>query len=244
MLLPPRSLERGEFRVAAGLSGHVAAGDLGTALGDARDASADANDSHAAAARARATVVSAAIGPGVAPVVAARVGVGSNSDTGVAYSGRAVRVDMRHSLNFDAHWSLSAGVGGSAVIGGHDPIDADTDLSRLQGGGADIPVVVGYESDGGLYAAWLGARAGWEQVFAGNVRSEPLAGQVSGPALSVSAGRTWAGGLLGVAVGFRHVHVAMELDVAYAKVFGDVSSTHVDLAGVTVCPASAVSWQF
>jgi hypothetical protein len=36
----------------------------------------------------------------------------------------------------------------------------------------------------------------------------------------------------------------MELDVGYAGVTGDIGSIHVDLGGLTVCPASAVWWQY
>jgi hypothetical protein len=104
--------------------------------------------------------------------------------------------------------------------------------------------LVGYESDGGLYAAWLGVRGGWDEVFADDVRRDASAPTIPGPAISLSARRLWAGGLLGLAVGFRHVHVAMELDVGYAGVTGDIGSIHVDLGGLTVCPASAVWWQY
>ncbi len=246
LLVPARTLPLGEVLVASGLCGNVAAIQFANALGGARDANAatGGNDSAASPVRARSTLIAASIGPGISPVVSARVGLGAQADGGIAFMGRAVRADLRRSVSLLPHWSLSAGIGGSAVVGGHDEVDADADLSRLHGGGADVPVVVGYESDGGLYAAWVGARGGWEQVSEGDARSDAAAALNPGPPLSLSATRWWTGGLIGFAVGFRHVHVAMELDMSYARVSGDAGSTHVDIAGLTVCPASAVWWRF
>jgi len=246
LLIPAHAMPLGEVRATTGLSANVGMGPFARSLNDARNASSnpDGSAAEANATDARATLVTAAIGPGIAPVVSARVGLGANSEAGASFLGRAVRADVRHSVRLAAHWDLSAGVGGSAVVGGHESADSDVDLGRLRGGGADVPVMVGYESDGGLYAAWLGLRAGWEQVGADDVRSEVSESRYPGPPVSLSARRLWAGGLFGFAVGFRHVHVAMELDVAYANISGDLSSTHIDLAGLTVCPASAVWWRF
>ncbi len=152
----------GQVRITTGVSANVAAMGFADALGNSRDASANAEGD---AARSRANLITAAIGPGVAPVVSARAGLGAQYEGGVSYTGRAVRADVRRSMNLFPHWALSAGLGGSAVLGGHDAVDAGYDLGRLRGAGADIPVLVGYESDGGLYAAWLGVRGGWDEVF-------------------------------------------------------------------------------
>jgi hypothetical protein len=45
-------------------------------------------------------------------------------------------------------------------------------------------------------------------------------------------------------VGFRHVHVAMELDASYASVSGDYNETHAHVAGVSLAPAAAFWWSF
>jgi hypothetical protein len=45
-------------------------------------------------------------------------------------------------------------------------------------------------------------------------------------------------------VGFRHVHVAMELDVAYATISGSYNQTSVTVGGLTVAPATALWWDF
>jgi hypothetical protein len=92
--------------------------------------------------------------------------------------------------------------------------------------------------------AWLGLRAGWEHVDIGNLTSVPGSPPAGGAPLALSATRFWGGGLLGVAVGFRHLHVAMELDASYASVTGDLAQTHASVRGVTLAPAAALWWRF
>src|ERR1019366_2595173 len=69
---------------------------------------------------------------------------------------------------------------GSAALYGRAQIDAlpDVDLGRLHGWGADVPVLVGYESDGDLYMFWTGVRAGWDHVDIDDVTTEPGSGQL------------------------------------------------------------------
>jgi hypothetical protein len=179
-------------------------------------------------------------------MVAVRVGVGWDVEGGIAYTGRAVRADVRRSFDFGRHWSLSAGAGGSAALYGHqegDPLP-DVDVAAVHGWGADVPVLIGYASDGNLYMAWLGVRGGWEHVDIGNVSSEPGSPPLGGAPLGLAATRFWGGGLLGLAVGFRHVHVAVELDASYASVTGDFARTHASVRGVTLAPAAALWWTF
>ena len=118
---------------------------------------------------------------------------------------------------------------------------AEVDLGSLHGWGADAPVLVGYSSDGDLYMVWLGARGGWEHVEAGGMQSEP---GMPAPPFSISATRWWGGGLLGAAVGFQHVHVAMEIDASYANVTGNVAGTHANVSGLMLTPAGCVWWDF
>ena len=64
------------------------------------------------------------------------------------------------------------------------------------------------------------------------------------PPLSLSASHFWAGPLLGLAVGFRHVHVAFEVDAGYGTVSGDFNGSHVQVSGATAAPSSALWWRF
>jgi hypothetical protein len=232
LLHPARVLGPGEVRAAAGFSANVAsagfAGPLRAATGQNPAGSIDE-------AFAKGALVAASVAPGVAPWASARVGVGQSAEGGLTYTGRAVRADVRRSFPLSGSWSLSLGAGGSAVLYGRQDGEAlaHIDLAQVHGWGADAPLLVGYSSDGDLYMFWLGARGGWEHVDTS-----------AAPQFTLSATRWWAGGLLGLAVGFRHVHVAMEVDVSYASVTGDTGSTHAQVAGLMLTPSSCVWWAF
>jgi len=247
LLHPARTLPPGEVSAFAGFSGNVPVGSLASAM---RDAESDPNGGTAPQGGdptyAKGALVAASIAPGLAPVGGARVGVGWQSEGGLAYTGRAVRADLRHSIDLTTRWSLSLGAAGSAALYGHQEGSSleNVSLNQLHGWGADVPVLVGYESDGGLYMLWAGARAGWEHVDISDVTSEPKAVTIGSPPISLSATRFWGGGLLGFAVGFRHIHVAFELDVAYATISGTYNATPVTVAGLTVAPATALWWRF
>jgi hypothetical protein len=247
LLHPARTLPPGEVRAFAGFSGNVPVGSLASAM---RDAESDPNGGTAPQGSdptyAKGALVAASIAPGLAPVGGARVGVGWQSEGGLAYTGRAVRADLRHSIDLSTHWSLSLGVAGSAALYGHQEGSSleNVSLSQLHGWGADVPVLVGYESDGGLYMLWAGARGGGEHVDISDVTSEPKSVTLGSPPIALSATRFWGGGLVGFAVGFRHIHVAFELDVAYATITGTYNDTPATVSGLTIAPATALWWRF
>ena len=104
---------------------------------------------------------------------------------------------------------------------------------------------IGYQSDGDLYMVWLGARGGWEHVDVGDLTSEPGKRPARDRRPSRSRRRgSGAGASSAPPSGFRHVHVAMELDVSYASVTGDYNETHARVEGVTLTPAAALWWLF
>jgi hypothetical protein len=247
-LHPAQTLPAGQVRAGAGLSGNIATGELAATLNTARDQAAAGQGGAGApgGAYAQGALVAASVATGLAPVVTARVGVGWGVEGGLGYTGRAVRADVRRSFDLAPHWTASAGIAGSAVLYGHqDGGDlAGVDLAALHGWGADVPVLVGYASDGQLYMVWLGVRGGWEHVDIGNLSSEPASPPAGGQPLALAATRFWGGGLLGLAVGFRHLHVAMELDASYANVTGDFAGKHASVRGATLAPATAVWWRF
>jgi len=171
--------------------------------------------------------------------------VGAQVEGGLAYTGRSIRADVRRSFDLSPRWALSVGAGGSAALYGHQDgvVLPDVDLGELHGWGADVPVLVGYRSEGDLYMLWLGVRGGWEHVDISEVSSDN--GITLGQApVSLSATRFWGGALVGFAVGFRHVHVGVELDASYASVSGDYDDTHVQVSGITLAPATALWWRF
>jgi hypothetical protein len=250
LLHPVQTLGPGEVRASAGFSANVATAPLADALRDATKEAATSQGSVSSLGRdqtyLKGALVAASVGPGLAPFASARVGLGNHWEGGLAYTGRAVRADMRRSVDLSPQWAFSFGAAGSAVLYGRQAGDAlpGFDLTQLHGWGADMPVMIGYSSDGDLYMVWLGARGGWEHVDVGPVRSVPNAAMLGAPPISLSATRFWGGGLVGVAAGFRHIHVAMELDVSYATIAGDSGDTHAQVAGVMLTPSSALWWQF
>jgi hypothetical protein len=235
LLHPAQTLAAGAVRAAGGFSATFAAGNLADATRNAQSEVA-AGPARADVTFAKGALVTATIAPGLAPWVSARAGLGEGFEAGLATSGRSVRLDLRRSVDATPHWAVAAGVGASAVLTGRG--DGTSwpliDLSSERGWGVDVPVLVGYESDGRLYAVWLGARAGAEHIDA-------TAAAGGG---GLSATRVWGGGVLGLAAGFRHVHVAFELDASYASASGDVLGTHAKVDGVALTPASAVWWRF
>jgi hypothetical protein len=246
LLHPAQTLDRGEVRATGGFSENVAVGSLASALATARSEAAAQGGASASTAYARGALAAASVSGGLAPIVAARVGLGWRAEGGLTYSGRAVRADVRRSFDVAPHWALSAGVGGTGVLYGREE-DGDLpglELQALHGWGADVPVLVGYESEGRLYSVWLGLRGGWEHVDIGSIGNEPISVPSGSTAATLSATRWWGGGLLGLAVGFRHVHVAMEIDASDANVAGDFAQTHASVAGVTLSPAAALTWDF
>jgi hypothetical protein len=233
-------------RATTGFSASIATGELSAAAQSVSANLTSAGQSRTDDAYAKGVLALASIAPGLAPVVGARVGLGSNMEAGLTYTARAVRADARRSFGLSPRWSLSLGLGGTAVLRGYQAgeVAGDLDLAALHGWGADLPVLVGYASEGDLYRVWLGVRGGWEQVDQSQVRKGSDASAVVTGPVSLSARRLWSGGLLGLAVGFRHVHVAMEMDICYAAVSGNYGSTRARIDGITLAPASAVWWSF
>ncbi len=251
LLHPAQTLAQGDIRAEGGFSGNIAVGDLASAV---TQAEADPSSTQGTPTNpgsdptfARGAIVLASAAPGVAPLVGARVGLGWQSEGGIVYTGRAIRIDVRRSFDLSEKWALSLGVGGSSVLYGHqsDGVLPNVTLSQIHGWGADVPLLVGYRSSGDLYSFWLGARGGWEQVDISDVTSEPKSVTLGTPPVGLSATRFWGGGLLGFAVGFRHVHVAMELDAAYQIINGSYNQTTVpQISGLTLAPATALWWDF
>jgi hypothetical protein len=250
LLHPAQTLAQGDIRASAGISGTIATGDLSSAVNAAQADQAVNGGAPSTPGSdptfAKGALVLASVAPGLAPVAGARVGIGWQSEGGIAYTGRAVRVDVRRSFDLSDTWALSLGVGGSSVLYGHqsDGVLNDVSLTQIHGWGADVPFLVGYQSDGQLYSLWLGARAGWEEVDISDVTSEPKAVTLGYPPASLSATRWWGGGVLGFAVGFRHVHVAMELDASYMYVTGSYNGTTTNVSGFSLAPSTALWWEF
>jgi len=114
LLHSARALPTGDVRASLGLSANVAGANLGTDLRRAKEIAAQNPNAAAPGTSntdyAKGALVAAAISPGVAPFVSARAGIGNRFDAGLSYTGRAVRLDARRSIDW-GHYSLSLSAG-------------------------------------------------------------------------------------------------------------------------------------
>lgn len=172
------------------------------------------------------------VAPGVAPWAAGRIGFAYSNEAGLTYSGRTLRLDGRHAFELNKAVALSVGLGASALMAERPGGDQ---ASGVFGGGADLPVLIGIRSTGGLYSFWFGPRGGFE-FLSGRVQ---LVDTTAMPVLyDVSGKHFYAGLTAGARVGFRHVHLALELNAAYHGADGTFRSSPT---GITPqgSPASA-----
>jgi hypothetical protein len=230
LLHPAHTLFPGDVTLGAGLTGQVAL--RSTAPTDASPTSSEASRT--------ASLETLSVAPGVAPWVGGRVGITGDNEAGLTYSGRAIRIDGRHAWNLGAP-TLSVGLGATAILAqrpGQDP-----DRGSVYGGGLDLPVLIGVKSKNDLYALWFGPRGGFE-TMSGELAAPPDPA-VTGPAFDdVSAQHYYVGLVLGLRAGFRHIHVAIELDGAFHYATGTLGTEELSLSQVTLAPGGALVISF
>jgi hypothetical protein len=180
--------------------------------------------------------------PSVAPWVGARIGVTGDNEAGLAFTGRALRIDARHVFE-SGPLAFSVGAGGNVVWRNVDPVsEGSSTLFHVRSGyGFDVPLLVGWQSDAGVVTVWGGARGGIETIGATvTTRAELPMVFVT----DVDLLRRYAGGVMGLSMGFRHVHVALELDVLYQAVTGKLLDVDVKVDGLTLAPAGGLVFTF
>jgi hypothetical protein len=241
LLHPAHVLPPGDVTVGAGLSGQIALKPLPPAtLPAGQEAQNDA------------TLQDLGVAPGVAPWISGRMGLAGSNEVGLTYAGRSVRLDGRHAFSLGKP-TLSVGLGASAVMARRPGEGFDT--SGVFGGGADVPVLLGLRSTSDIYSLWFGPRAGFE-IVSGRLQLGPTGPEAAATQLEVS-GRHFYGMLVaGIRVGFRHVHVAIELDAAYHRIDGTFTAvkpasgsgapatTSTNVQQVTLTPAGALEVSF
>jgi hypothetical protein len=173
------------------------------------------------------------LAPQVAPWVSARVGVGFDSEAGITYTGRAVRLDARRAFDLEDSTAVSIGIGGSAVLRGEERPGPDGVVVAPAGFGFDVPILFGWRSTAGVVSLWVGGRGGFEKI-----------GADSTPASSIDLRRWYGGGVVGLGLGFRHLHGAVELDAYYQSVSGSMGGDDVHFTGATVTPAAGLTLSF
>jgi hypothetical protein len=245
LLHPAHTLGAGQVRGQAGMSGRLIAGDPAAALRGAVDTSASGQvpGPGESTEYAQASMALAALAPGIAPYVGARVGVGDHWEAGVAYTGRGARIDARKSLE-KGPWAVSLGAGLNGVFAGGTTSTSlnGVDIGSLRGFGFDVPLLAGWRSTAGLYQVWLGARGGYDHYYISTLSTEPRAGLPSPTGLDADRGHV--GGVVGFATGFRRVHVAIELEAGFEYLSGKWNATPAQVSGAAFTPATALWWDF
>lgn len=254
-------LQKGQVRVLAGASHHVTLGDTEVAidesrrLGDSPEAIAEGERD----AFVQGAVADAIGTPGLAPFIAARVGLGGENEMGISYSGRRVRGDLRHALALDEDVALSLGGGIGGILpnvgsssprtGTGAPKEPEGDsIGRFDGGSVsgwtlDVPILLGTRTRPDVVSAWIGARALYERFSADFVfdfdSSEPLSAAES------EGSRFFAGAVAGLSVGMKPLRVVLEMSGGYQSLDADVRTESVtygpQVAGLVLTPSFALT---
>ncbi len=178
--------------------------------------------------------VIAALAPGVAPFVGMRIGLGGDNEVGLSYTGRFLRLDARHAFE-NGPWAFSVGAGGHGTINSSNRSNAPETAPSppsARSYGFDVPLLVGWRSDAGIVSLWGGARGGLARVDA------PGSSGLRPDTLQLTHWR--AGAVAGLTMGFRHVHVAVELESAYHGLKGTSGDAKVEVNGFSLTPAGGL----
>jgi hypothetical protein len=159
---------------------------------------------------------------GAAPTAFVRHGLSDQLDLGVEVAGSSLRGNFRGRIGLGSLAHLVIGVTPHAGA----VYDGNSNAAAFRGG-ALVPVALTLDISG-LYEAWIGVRAGIEHVT----------GELGESAVSLSGVR--AGGVVGLAVGFRRLHVLLELAVDHEHWWGALGDQDVERNGIALTPAFAL----
>jgi len=175
-------------------------------------------------------------GPGgLVPVGSFRAGLQGGWDLGAIVAGSGGRLEVRSGGLLGSSLTYHVGVALSGAYQGSESRQTamDETLSAAEGFrvGALVPVGIGLAL-GGIFEAWGTVRLG----------AEYLNGTVG-----IAAGDAWvlrSGLALGVGVGFRRVHVLVELAVDFEHVRGQLAGNAIERSGIVLTPAAALRIRF
>jgi hypothetical protein len=183
----------------------------------------------------------AAVSPGLAPWVSARLGIEDQMEAGLTYTGRSARVDGRYAFELGESGALSLGLGASGLL----PKRRDDLGLRVGGFGADLPVLLGWRSSADIYSLWLGARGGGEVL---NGQRELPAAVTPDPDAPTSEDiegyHAQVGGLVGLRVGFRYLYAALELGAAMHFAEADIGPETLSVQTFALSPSGALIGRF
>lgn len=266
LLHPAHTLRNGEVSFTAGTSGRFGLGGLRRAerkLDDSIAIQGGATTPDERAGFAQGAIARFAVGPGVAPFAAARVGLGSQNEAGLAWTGRGVRVDGRHAFEWKTY-AFSVGLAATGLVTRPGKLpdqrvdDPDSplvprgglrsaELTSLGGYGLELPLLFGYRSDADVVQLWAGLRGGFERD---SFQFRLVEWSDAAYGASGHATRFWGGGLVGFSVGLAPVEVRVEVNAAYEnargklRLNGDGGELSGDAAGLSLTPAMGISAKF
>ena len=176
-----------------------------------------------------AAVIRDAAPSGVAPVAAGRYGIAEHTDLGLTAVGPLGQLDVRHEIVIPYDAARVVLLFGGAVFGGY--VDGEADGAEGARVGGEIPVVLGIDAVS-LVELWIGARIGLEHDW----------GSLGAVGATESASLTGfrAGGVLGLAFGFRHVHAMLELTAYYERWSGEAAGSSLTTDGLVLVPGFAL----
>jgi len=264
LLHPAQTLPVGGMTIGAGVSGHFGSGEINSLIDDGRSAAGNPlTTPEAANAYAKGLLTNALVAPGASPWVSARVGILENTEAGLTYTGRSLRLDGRYAFELDEQWTLSLGLGASGMVltperrpTQFDPMaevpnnpEAEFEPSA-KGWGADLPVLLGVRLLAGFGDVWFGPRLGFEHLT-GSLRLER-----NDPASSLvdaEGTRLWAGLVAGFSLGIPPLSLRFELTSTYQRLSGTLTPATtnssldfdaLEASGWTFAPSGAIVGKF
>lgn len=160
---------------------------------------------------------------GVAPVAFVRHGLTEDVDLDVQAAGSTLRIGVRGQLRLPSGLRLVAGL--------TPHVGAAYDDGRMVRFGGALPIALAIDLFS-VVEAWIGARLVVEHA------TGELGQDASARGASVTGIRS--GGVVGLAVGFRRVHVLVELGVDHELWLGEIGDTSIERSGVALTPAFAL----
>lgn len=259
-LHPAKPLPTGSVELSAGVAGIAALGDTNQQIRRGRSSAAP-QTAEAAEQFVEGAFRAAITAPGVGPWFSWRLGISGSNEAEVSFTGRQLRLGFRHAIALDSVW-ISGGVGGaflhhrgSATADANTnpsetPTSSDLDAPYSLGGfdmnasgyAVDIPMTVGWQSQGEVVALWSGIRFGADQLFG----AFSAGGESDADA---SARRFFGGGLVGFSVGVEPIRVRAELNATYSSARATVEpagqpSITRHFAAWSLTPAAAIAVRF
>ncbi len=251
-LHPAKPLASGSVEMAAGLSSDLALGETHQRIREGR-ATEPAQAAEEMQRFADGAFRQALLAPGLAPWLSGRVGISGNNEAQLSYSGRRIRLGFRHALPLDELW-LSFGAGAASVHArgaGHEP-PAGPGLKgfdwRADGWGVDLPLSIGWQSQGEIVALWGGLRLGFERLGGEFSYASPTAPVDEGP-IEASGQRLFGGACVGLSAGVAPLRVKAELSVVQSWAQAEMELENQpaidrNFNGLSVSPGAAIGLEF